>query len=48
MNTEYRLAEYHSHEWGCLVEQGFVTMFVENGCARMIRQTRRRIEYLWR
>lgn len=44
---ETRLVEYHSYEWGCLVEQGFVTMFVENGLATMLREPLR-YRFVWR
>lgn len=30
--------EYHTYQWGALVEQGWVTMTVENGIAQMIYQ----------
>jgi hypothetical protein len=36
--TEYETAVYHSHHWGDLVEQGYMTMYVEGGIAYMIRQ----------
>lgn len=39
--TEYCSCVYHSKRWIDLVEQGFVTMVVDNGLASMIRQTRR-------
>lgn len=37
MQTEYKTVLYHSSEWANAVEQGWVTMSVENGIARMIR-----------
>lgn len=40
------IVEYHSRAWDSLVEQGYITMFVEDGFARMIRQAPR--FRLWR
>jgi hypothetical protein len=36
-----RIVWYHSREWDALVEQGWVTVTVENGWARMARINRK-------
>ena len=39
--TEYATALMHSAYWNDLVSQGWVTMYVELGVAKMIRQRKR-------
>ena len=38
MKTEYCTVEFHGERWRELVEQGWVTMYVDSLGARMIRQ----------
>jgi len=38
MTTELRVVMYHSYQWHELVEQGWVTMWLDGSVAHMIRQ----------